>query len=316
MDTKVNLEETSRCSILGCDFKASSEALNKHIFEKHSVHMFSVISQLQTELQKKNQELEEQQEKLKSLENKLKKMSRSVDRRRTRELSNTTPLLQIRDPKIYNMETVADKMEDDLVRLKGTLRSHSESLDQCSNAVEQVEERAYNHAICNVKMRSRQIRMKSHLNYGVFVWRITGIDEHIKSDNGSIQKLCSDTFYSTPQGYRISLCAHLCGEGTVETTHISLFFVLLPSINDDFLHWPFAQPVTLTLINQDPSKSTSKTLHPDGNSASFAKPNKEANLPSGFPRFAPASVLTDEGFVKDNTLMIMFGTSMDGENVE
>ena len=53
MDPKVVSHENGmhRCPFPGCDFKASSAAVNKHVTETHSLQLFSIITELRAELQ-------------------------------------------------------------------------------------------------------------------------------------------------------------------------------------------------------------------------------------------------------------------------
>ena len=69
----------------------------------------------------------------------------------------------------------------------------------------------------------------------------------MKENNGCWN---SPYFYTHPGGYKMSLEVEINSQDDNAKDHISLFFFLHPSCNDDSLFWPFAGKITVQLLNQ------------------------------------------------------------------
>lgn len=143
-------------------------------------------------------------------------------------------------------------------------------------------------------------------NCGELIWKIPNIlqlyNESLKDDN---QSLCSPVFYTSPDGYGMFLRVYLNGEGAGKNTHLSVFFSILQSENDGGLDWPFNRTVQLKLINHHhEAASITKTLTPDPHSPTFQRPRYSFNMPSGFPKFAPVTVLLNDDFTKSDTITL------------
>ena len=82
----------------------------------------------------------------------------------------------------------------------------------------------------------------------------------------------------------------------------------MKSEHDDLLPWPFKQKVTISLLNQHTPVPANTDAHivqsfiPDIRSSSFQKPTKEMNVASGFPKFAPQSVLNEKRYSANDTI--------------
>jgi len=142
---------------------------------------------------------------------------------------------------------------------------------------------------------------------GVFIWKINDLGRRKQDANdGRVLSLYSPPFFTSFHGYRMCIRCYLNGDGSGKGTHISVFFVVMKSEHDDLLPWPFKQKVTISLLNQEaPSDSTShitQSFMPDAKSSSFQKPTKDMNIASGFPKFAPRSVLSDKRYAVNDTI--------------
>ena len=99
------------------------------------------------------------------------------------------------------------------------------------------------------------------------------------------------------------------GDGCGEGTYISLFAALMRGEYDTQLQWPFAQKVKLMFLSQDHQQKEDiiKTVQPDPTEFddSFWKPslNCDVNIPFGFPKFAPISILHDPVYVKNDSII-------------
>ena len=133
---------------------------------------------------------------------------------------------------------------------------------------------------------------------GVLIWKIPDVRrKHREAVNGRITSLYSPPFYTGANGYKMCISTYLNGDGIGKGTHVSLFFVIMRSEHDNLLSWPFKQSVCLSLVNQaTPTASIRQWLLPEAASSSFEKPSSEMNVASGFPQFAPQSVLRNNDF--------------------
>ena len=60
----------------------------------------------------------------------------------------------------------------------------------------------------------------------------------------------SDSFYTSPGGYKMHIRVDADGDGSSHGTHVSVFAYLLEGAYDAGLSWPFMGAVTFTLLNQ------------------------------------------------------------------
>ncbi len=60
----------------------------------------------------------------------------------------------------------------------------------------------------------------------------------------------SDSFYTSPSGYKMSVNVVPSGAGSGEGTHVAVYTSLLEGVYDTSLSWPFLGNVTITLLNQ------------------------------------------------------------------
>ena len=165
-------------------------------------------------------------------------------------------------------------------------------------------------------MKQKQVLEDVHLRQelqevkatkGVFIWKINDLGRRKQDANdGRVLSLYSPPFFTSFHGYRMCIRCYLNGDGSGKGTHVSVFFVMMKSEHDDLLPWPFKQKVTISLLNQDtPSDNSShitQSFMPDAKSSSFQKPTKDMNIASGFPKFAPKSVLNDKKYSNNDTI--------------
>ncbi len=105
------------------------------------------------------------------------------------------------------------------------------------------------------------------------------------------------------------MCArlYLYGDGNARRTHMSLFFVLMRSLNDSLLQFPFSYKVTFCLYDQSgQQRHIIDSFRPDTRSNSFQKPRCDMNIASGIPKFVSLSTIQqpDNPYVKADTMYI------------
>ena len=106
------------------------------------------------------------------------------------------------------------------------------------------------------------------------------------------------TFYTSPAGYRMSLCIYPNGKDASSRNYISVFVWLEKGYYDDQLDWPFKKSIKLEILNQNGNyHHYSKTLN-------FPK-GLFANSGRGCPKFMSHDELKRESsaiYLKNNTI--------------
>ena len=201
--------------------------------------------------------------------------------------------------------------------MKEQIESHNTQLLKMSDSLQKVQSHMTQYAIAMDEVRMRQDILDVKTTNGILIWKIPDIRRRFRDAvDGRTISLYSPPFYTSPHGYRMCIRTYLNGDGIGKGTHISLFFVLMHSEQDNLLPWPFKQSVRFTLINQkNPAASITEAFIPDTKSASFQKPENDMNVASGFPKFARQSVLQDENFTLGNMIFIKCRVDIAGLNL-
>jgi hypothetical protein len=202
--------------------------------------------------------------------------------------------------RLSQLNDVMTQLVTDVEQHKGTIAQMSTDVDSVTSSMPK-----YDTILEELNLKIEILEVKS--TCGVYVWKVNELGRRMREARmGRTLSLYSPPFYSSPHGYRVCLRAYLNGDGTGRGTHVSLYIVIMKSEFDDLLTWPFAHEVTLSLINQvDPMKADKSLTHkftPNPSSSSFQKPQDTFNIASGFPEFAPVSVLNDPLYVKKDTM--------------
>ncbi|CAF3038258.1 unnamed protein product [Rotaria sp. Silwood2] len=117
----------------------------------------------------------------------------------------------------------------------------------------------------------------------------------------------SPPFYSSPTGYKMRARLYLYGDGNARRTHMSLFFVLMRSVNDAILKFPFHYKVAVCLYDQTPAqRHIIDSFRPDIKSSSFQRPRSDMNIASGIPKFFPLEMIQQEGnpYIQEDAMFI------------
>ncbi|CAF3104715.1 unnamed protein product [Rotaria socialis] len=143
---------------------------------------------------------------------------------------------------------------------------------------------------------------------GTFLWKITNVKGKMMDAQSERQtSIYSPPFYSSPNGYKMRARIYLNGDGNARRTHISMFFVLMRSLDDQILKFPFNYKVTFCLYDQTPAqRHIIDSFRPDIKSSSFQRPRTDMNIASGIPKFFPLEMIQQEGnpYVRDDTMFI------------
>ena len=185
------------------------------------------------------------------------------------------------------------QMKQQLAEFKDTIKTLQHTVTQMQVSME------------DVTLKQEILEVKS--TSGVYIWKVNEVQRRAReARNGKTVSLYSPPFYTSAHGYRLCLRAYLYGDGAGKGTHVSVFLVIMHSEYDDVLLWPFKHCVVISLVNLgNPLKPDAGITHkfiPSPQSNSFEKPKETFNLASGFPQFAPLSILTDSKYVKNDTM--------------
>ena len=210
------------------------------------------------------------------------------------------PQIQRINQKLTQLNDVMTQVVTDVEQHKGTLAQMSTTVDDVSSSIPR-----YDTIMEELNLKIEILEVKACT--GIYVWKVNDLARRTRDARmGRTLSLYSPPFYSSPHGYRVCLRAYLNGDGSGRGTHVSLYIVVMKSEYDDLLTWPFSHTVQLSLINQvDPlntSRSISHKFSPNPASSSFQKPQETFNIASGFPEFAPVSVLNDPLYAKNDTM--------------
>jgi hypothetical protein len=202
--------------------------------------------------------------------------------------------------------------------MKQEIESHGTQILKISETLQTVQSHLTQYTVAIDEVRLRQDILDVKVTNGLLIWRIPDIRRRYRDaiERRTIS-LYSPPFYTSPHGYRMCIRTYLNGDGIGKGTHISLFFVIMRSEQDNLLPWPFKQSVRFTLVNQkNPAMSITEAFVPNQKSPSFLKPENDMNVASGFPKFARQSILQDENFTLGDMIFIKCHIDVAGLNIE
>lgn len=162
--------------------------------------------------------------------------------------------------------------------------------------------------ICTLEKKLPSLRSSNH-NDGTYVWIIENIQDLFRNAKNATQPvhLTSPAFYTSNDGYKLSLKLYLNGDKSARDTYLSLYVTLRRNDYDALLHWPFTYPITLCLFDQSHKRDhVVRTLTPDTSSKCFQRPEMDSNVSAGIPEFCPLWKVfsKDFGYVRNDHMYI------------
>ncbi|CAF2941393.1 unnamed protein product [Rotaria sp. Silwood2] len=233
----------------------------------------------------------------------------------TTQLQELYEMLNILSCGIETLNNDQQRLGNVSLQIQTTLPTLVEELPKVKLSIEEsnvfLEGVKYNQNILNQDITSIQQKLND-LKYvvydGTFVWKITNFKEKMIDAQSERQtSIYSPPFYSSPTGYKIRARLYLNGDGNARRTHMSLFFVLMRSVNDPILKYPFNYKVTFCLYDQTPAqRHIIDSFRPDIQSSSFQRPRSDMNIASGIPKFFSLETIQQEGnsYVRDDMMFI------------
>jgi hypothetical protein len=117
----------------------------------------------------------------------------------------------------------------------------------------------------------------------------------------------SSPFYTSPDGYKMCVRLYFNGNGMGQSTHISIFLILMCGNYDAILEWPFNFQVIFCLydlINQ--KNHIIESFQTDTKSIHFQQPQGEINIGIGISKFILRSIIQQNNnpYVCDDSIYI------------
>ncbi|CAF3767103.1 unnamed protein product [Rotaria sp. Silwood1] len=143
---------------------------------------------------------------------------------------------------------------------------------------------------------------------GTCIWEVSNISNLKNNVAFDEQKsIYSSSFYSFPNGYKISLRLFLNGDTKARGTYMSLYFALMRGNYDNVLRWPFQFKVTFTLLSHLlPSNNQTKCFWPNTESIAFQRPRNDMNIAYGISKFVPLKLFeqNEDHYVNNDSMFI------------
>ncbi|CAF3840763.1 unnamed protein product [Rotaria sordida] len=233
----------------------------------------------------------------------------------TAQLQELFEMLNILSGVIETLNNNRERLSSESLQFQVTIPTLTEELSKVKLSIEEsnafLEGVKHNQDILNQDLASLQEKINDfqYVSYdGTLVWKITNFQEKMLDAQCERQtSIYSPPFYSSLTGYKMRARLYLNGDGNARRTHMSLFLVLMRSVNDPILKFPFNYKVTFCLYDQTPAqRHIIDSFRPDIRSSSFQRPRSDMNIASGIPKFFSLEIIQQEGnsYVRNDTMFI------------
>lgn len=174
-----------------------------------------------------------------------------------------------------------------------------------------LEQRNREQAICIANLTKKVDALTALTNYnhvrycmGNYIWKIENFKDRLqKMMQNYNSMLYSPAFYTSPYGYRFCVRLNISPQNP---KCFALHVHMMRSEYDDCLEWPFNGRISVAMINQYNSELTQKdTMMSISHLIAFQKPTSDiCPRGFGFTEYAVIGDVVDNGFVKNDTLII------------
>ena len=132
----------------------------------------------------------------------------------------------------------------------------------------------------------------------LMTFKLTDYQHKVEND----EEFKSPSFYTSPEGYHMSIKVYINGNGDGKGTHVSVFVYILEGRNDSKLKWPFIGSVKIELLNQLKDGSHHIKTVPFK-----LEHNTQVGSSLGYSQFIPHTELSQNSsynreYLKDDTL--------------
>ncbi|CAF0757160.1 unnamed protein product [Rotaria sordida] len=139
---------------------------------------------------------------------------------------------------------------------------------------------------------------------GRLFWKIDNIKDQL---NDMKSMITSPPFYTSLDGYKMCIRLYINGNGIGQSTHVSIFIVLMRGNHDAILDWPFNYQVIFCLydlINRN--NHIIESFQSNIKSICFQRPQSEMNIGYGISKFIPRSIIQQDNncYICDDSIYI------------
>ena len=187
------------------------------------------------------------------------------------------------------------ELKDKNVQLQDTNLQLRDNISQLRDTISRME---YGLQLANYKIQFSSKKRKKEQEIVLMTFKLT--DYHHKMWND--KEFISPSFYTSPEGYHMSVLVYANGNRDGKETHVSVHSLILEGRNDSKLKWPFSGSVKIELLNQlEDDSHHVKTL------PIIMKHNAQVGNSWGYPQFIAQSKLhhnpsSNTQYLKDDTL--------------
>ena len=150
--------------------------------------------------------------------------------------------------------------------------------------------------VTTVQHMQHRLSLIEHTSYdGHMHWRLPHLHYHVEqARNGNAPILNGPPCYTHIRGYQFSVHLYLDGYGSADRGHVSLFFILSKSSNDQELSWPFSGKIVLRI--KQGNNTLERHFSSDDKSTPFERPRELTNPGYGYHQLMPtAQLMTPAG---------------------
>ncbi|CAF1416562.1 unnamed protein product [Rotaria magnacalcarata] len=297
----------------GCDEKIGHDKMHEHYLTEH--HQRVTVNVIRQMISKLNDS---------QIDNSFSQVTTLRDCTRVKaQLKELYEIANSLSDAIQTLNNDQQYLSTESLRSQVTLPTLMEELSKVKLSVEEantfLEGMRYNQEVLSQDFASLQEKVNDlqYVSYdGTFLWKIIDVKKKMIDAQSERQtSIYSPPFYSSPTGYKMRARLYLNGDGNARRTHLSLFFVLMRSVNDPILIFPFSYKVTFCLYDQTPAqRHIIDSFRPDIKSNSFQRPRSDMNIASGIPKFFPLEMIQKEEnpYVRDDTMFIKIMVDFEG----
>ncbi|CAF2134905.1 unnamed protein product [Rotaria magnacalcarata] len=297
----------------GCDEKIGHDKMHEHYLTEH--HQRVTVNVIRQMISKLNDS---------QIDNSFSQVTTLRDCTRVKaQLKELYEIANSLSDAIQTLNNDQQYLSTESLRSQVTLPTLMEELSKVKLSVEEantfLEGMRYNQEVLSQDFASLQEKVNDlqYVSYdGTFLWKIIDVKKKMIDAQSERQtSIYSPPFYSSPTGYKMRARLYLNGDGNARRTHLSLFFVLMQSVNDPILIFPFSYKVTFCLYDQTPAqRHIIDSFRPDIKSNSFQRPRSDMNIASGIPKFFPLEMIQKEEnpYVRDDTMFIKIMVDFEG----
>ena len=142
--------------------------------------------------------------------------------------------VQLQDTSLHLQE----KLQDTNLQLR-------DNISQLQDTIGKLE---YGLQLANYKIQfsSKEKKKKKEQEINIMTFKLTDCYHKVEND----EEFKSPSFYTSPEGYHMSVIVYANGNGRGRGTHVSVFVYIVEGKNDSKLKWPFIGNVKIELLNQ------------------------------------------------------------------